>query len=141
MLFVKPFAPIMLHHISLGALDIERAVRFYDAVLAPLGYMRVWSDLRPGEHGQAIGYGPAGSDDKLAVKQVSEPIPSIPGFHVALAAPSRASVAAFHAAALCAGGTDNGPPGLRPDYGPNYYAAFVVDPEGHHLEAVCKADG
>lgn len=129
----------MLHHISLGALDIERAARFYDAVLEPLGFMRVWSDLRPGEDEQAVGYGPPGSDDLLAVKQVEQPIPNIPGFHIALAAPSRASVAAFHAAALANGGSDNGPPGLRPDYGPNYFAAFVVDPEGHRLEAVCKA--
>ncbi|NJN00971.1 MAG: VOC family protein [Aquincola sp.] len=129
----------MLHHISLGALDIERAARFYDAVLEPLGFIRVWSDLRPGEDEQAVGYGPPGSDDLLAVKQVEQPIPNIPGFHIALAAPSRASVAAFHAAALANGGSDNGPPGLRPDYGPNYFAAFVVDPEGHRLEAVCKA--
>ena len=129
----------MLHHLSLGAKDIEAAARFYDAVLAPLGYVRVWSDLRPGEQEQAVGYGPEGSGDKLAIKQVSAPVPAIPGFHVAFAAPERAAVVAFHAAALAAGGKDNGPPGLRPDYGPNYSAAFVIDPEGHRLEAVCKA--
>ncbi len=129
----------MLHHISLGAVNIERAARFYDAALEPLGYVRVWTDLRPGQEGQAVGYGLAGSGDKLAIKQVSRPIPPIPGFHVAVAAPSRASVIAFHAAALAAGGTDNGQPGLRPDYGLNYFAAFVVDPEGYRLEAVCKA--
>ena len=129
----------MLHHLSLGAVNIERAARFYDAALEPLGYVRVWTDLRPGQQGQAVGYGPVGSGDKLAIKQVSLPVPEIPGFHVALAAPSRAAVAAFHAAALAAGGTDNGQPGLRPDYGPNYFAAFIVDPEGHRLEAVCKA--
>ena len=129
----------MLHHISLGAEDIERAVRFYDAALAPLGYVRVWTDLRPGEVGQAIGYGTPGSGDELAIKQVMQPIPSIPGFHVAFSAPSRAAVTAFHAAALAAGGRDGGPPGLRPAYGPNYFAAFVVDPYGHRLEAVCKA--
>jgi N-acetylglutamate synthase len=128
----------MLHHISLGALNIERAARFYDAALEPLGYARVWSDLRPGEQGQAVGYGPAGSGDKLAIKQVAQTVPQIPGFHLAFAAPTRAAVAAFHAAALAAGGTCNGPPGLRPDYGSNYFAAFVVDPEGHRLEAVCK---
>ena len=129
----------MLHHISLGAENIERAVRFYDATLAPLGYVRVWADLRPGEPGQAIGYGLPGSADELAIKQVMQPIPSIPGFHVAFSAPSRAAVTAFHAAALAAGGRDGGPPGLRPAYGPNYFAAFVVDPYGHRLEAVCKA--
>ena len=128
----------MIHHLSLGAVDIERAARFYDAVLAPLGYKRVWSDLRPGETGQAVGYGPPCSGDQLAVKQVTGPVPPIPGLHVAIAAPSRASVAAFHAAALAMGGTDNGPPGLRPHYGPHYFAAFVADPEGHRLEAVYK---
>ncbi len=128
----------MLHHLSLGAVDIERALRFYDAVLAPLGYVRVWSDLRPGEQGQAVGYGTRGGGDRLAIKQVAEPVPQIPGFHVAFSASTPAAVRAFHAAALQAGGTDNGAPGLRPHYGPTYYAAFVVDPEGHRLEAVCK---
>jgi catechol 2,3-dioxygenase-like lactoylglutathione lyase family enzyme len=131
----------MLHHISLGAVDIQRAARFYDAALEPLGYVRVWTDLRPGEDEQAVGYGVQGADDLLAIKQVSQLIPHMPGFHLALAAPSRASVVAFYAAALAAGGTDNGPPGLRPDYGPDYFAAFVVDPEGHRLEAVCKSAG
>ena len=129
----------MLHHISLGAEDIERAARFYDAALAPLGYVRAWTDLRPGEQDQAVGYGLPGSGDKLAVKQVHQPVPYIPGFHVALSAPSRVAVCDFHAAALATGGTDNGAPGLRLDYGPNYFAAFVVDPKGHRLEAVCKA--
>ena len=128
----------MLHHISLGARNIEKSARFYDAVLAPLGYVRVWSDLRPGEAGQAVGYGPAGSGDRLAIKQVREAVPDIPGFHLALAAPTRAAVAAFHQAALAAGGKDNGSPGLRPAYGEDYYAAFVIDPDGHHLEAVCR---
>ena len=85
----------MLHHISIGAKGIERAARFYDAVLAPLGYVRAWTDLRPGEEEQAVGYGPPGSGDKLAVKQVPQPIPRIPGFHIAFAAPSRAAVSAF----------------------------------------------
>lgn len=128
----------MLHHLSLGAVDIERAARFYDAALAPLGVVRVWSDLRPGGTGQAVGYGPPGGGDRLAIKQVASPVPAIPGFHLALEAASPAAVAAFHAAALAAGGTDNGLPGLRPDYGPGYFAAFVVDPEGHRLEAVCR---
>lgn len=128
----------MLHHLSLGARDIERAVRFYDAVLEPLGFVRVWSDLRPGETGQAVGYGPPGSGDQLCIKQVEQAVPDIPGFHLALAAHSRQAVLSFHAAALAAGGRDNGPPGLRPHYGPHYFASFVIDPEGHRLEAVCK---
>jgi catechol 2,3-dioxygenase-like lactoylglutathione lyase family enzyme len=129
----------MLHHLSLGVGTIERSASFYDAVLLPLGYVRVWSDLRPSEPGQAVGYGPPGSGDKLALKQVQNPTAEIPGFHVAFSAPSRAAVRAFHAAALGAGARDNGPPGLRPDYGPHYYAAFVIDPDGHRLEAVCNA--
>jgi N-acetylglutamate synthase len=131
----------MLHHISIGARDIERAARFYDAILAPLGYVRVWTDLRPGEEGQAVGYGLPVSGDKFAVKQVSQPVPHIPGFHVAFSAPSTVAVSAFHAIALATGGTDNGPPALRPDYGTNYFAAFVVDPEGHRIEAVCQTAG
>lgn len=128
----------MLHHVSLGVRNIEQAACFYDAALAPLGYIRVWSDLRPGESGQAVGYGPEGSDDKLALKQVPDLGAIMPGFHLAFSAPNRSAVSAFHAAALSAGGRDNGAPGLRPDYGHNYFAAFVVDPDGHRLEAVCK---
>jgi len=129
----------MLHHISLGVQSIEKAALFYDTALAPLGYYRVWSDLRPGEDGQAVGYGSEGSDDRLAIKQVTAAVPNIPGFHLAFAATTRAKVTAFHKAALCAGGRDNGAPGLRPEYGPNYFAAFVIDPDGYRLEAVCKA--
>jgi catechol 2,3-dioxygenase-like lactoylglutathione lyase family enzyme len=128
----------MLHHISLGVADIvDRAVAFYDAVLKPLGYVRVWDDLRPGEHAQAAGYGPPGGGDKLALKsRLGDAHPPGPGFHIAFAAPDRSAVDAFHRAALAHDGTDNGGPGLRPDYGPHYYAAFVIDPDGHRIEAV-----
>lgn len=130
----------MLHHISLGVTDIERAAAFYDAVLEPLGYVRVWSDIRPGESDQAVGYGSPGEGDKLALKQYASDIVDRaapgPGYHFAFAAPDQAAVVAFHAAALLHGGGDNGAPGLRPDYGPHYFAAFVVDPDGNRLEAV-----
>ncbi|MBZ9675039.1 VOC family protein [Mesorhizobium sp. ES1-1] len=129
----------MLHHISLGVSDIERAAAFYDAVLAPLGYIRVWDDLRPGEPDQAVGYGPGGGGDKLALKLRPNGRPPGPGFHLAFTATNRRSVEQFHAAALAHGGQENGAPGLRPDYGPSYYAAFVVDPDGHHIEAVFNA--
>lgn len=127
----------MLHHISLGVADIERAASFYDAALAPLGYVRVWEDLRPGEADQAVGYGAPGGGDKLAIKHQPEGrhVPG-PGFHLAFAAPDRQAVDRFHAAALSHGGSDNGKPGLRPHYGAHYYAAFAVDPDGHHVEAV-----
>lgn len=127
----------MLHHISLGVADIERAAAFYDACLAPLGYVRVWEDPSPGDDDQAVGYGSPGGGDKLAIKLRAEgQRPPGPGFHLAFAASDRQAVAAFHAAALAHGGTDNGGPGLRAHYGPNYFAAFVVDPDGHHIEAV-----
>lgn len=132
----------MLHHISLGATDLARAVAFYDAALAPLGYVRVWADMRPGEDDQAVGYGLPGGGDKLALKQVSAEVLSAgslapgAGYHFAFAAPSRAAVDAFYAAALSHGGIDNGAPGLRPHYGDHYYAAFVIDPDGNRIEAV-----
>ena len=104
----------MLHHISLGVADIVRSARFYDAALLPLGYVRVWEDIRPGEPDQAVGYGPPGGGDKLALKQHGDAASAPgPGFHIAFAAPDRHAVDAFHKAALSAGGTDNGPPGLR----------------------------
>lgn len=130
----------MLHHLSFGVSDIERATAFYDAVLAPLGYARVWSDLRPGEAGQAVGYGVPGGGDRLALKlRPDGQRPPGPGFHLAFAAPDRAAVVRFHEVALRHGGRDNGAPGLRPHYGPHYYAAFVVDPDGYAIEAVFNA--
>src|SRR5437762_3968495 len=112
--------------------DIRQfAAAFYDAVLFALGYVRVWSDAT------AIGYGRAGSGDKLAIKlSAREVVAPGPGFHVAFSAPSREAVARFHATALKHGGQDNGAPGLRPEYGENYYAAFVIDPDGYRVEAV-----
>jgi catechol 2,3-dioxygenase-like lactoylglutathione lyase family enzyme len=121
----------MLHHLSLGVANLERAAAFYDPVLAALGYVRVWSDAT------AIGYGPVGGGDNLAIKLVGAEV-AVPGprFHVAFAAPSRKAVEAFHTEALKHGGRDNGAPGLRPAYGENYYAAFVIDLDGHPIEAV-----
>ena len=121
----------MLHHISFGVANLERSAAFYDAVLAPLGYFRVW------EAKGAIGYGVRDGEDKLALKlQREAKLAPGPGFHLAFAAPDREAVAAFHRAALSHGGEDNGAPGLRPQYGPAYYAAFVVDPDGYRIEAV-----
>ncbi|MEF0942754.1 VOC family protein [Rhizobium sp. BR 362] len=132
----------MLHHISFGVSDIEKAAAFYDSAFAPLGYVRVWEDLNPGEPEQAIGYGPPGDGDKFAIKlRGREARAPGSGFHLAFAAPNRDAVASFYKAALAHGGTDNGTPGLRPHYGPNYFAAFVIDPDGHHIEVVTKADG
>ena len=121
----------MLHHISFAVADLARSAAFYDAALAPLGYVRVWT------HETAIGYGRPGEGDKFAIKARGKEIeiPG-PGFHLAFAAPSRGAVDEFHRAALASGGRDNGPPGLRPQYAPDYYAAFVLDPDGYRIEAV-----
>ncbi|MCC5070561.1 VOC family protein [Xanthomonas campestris] len=127
----------MLHHLSLGVSAIDTSVAFYDAALGALGYVRVWSDLAPGTDDQAVGYGWAGGGDKLALKQsTAVPLAAGAGFHLAFSAASTAAVDAFYAAALLYGGRCNGTPGLRPDYGDDYYAAFVIDPDGHRIEAV-----
>ncbi|MGO4138509.1 VOC family protein [Rhizobium brockwellii] len=130
----------MLHHISFGVSDIDRSAAFYDAAFEPLGYVRVWEDLNPRDDDQAIGYGPAGGGDKFTIKLRGKDArcPGL-GFHLAFAASSRSAVTLFHEAALANSGQDNGGPGLRPHYGPNYFAAFVIDPDGHQVEAVCKA--
>jgi catechol 2,3-dioxygenase-like lactoylglutathione lyase family enzyme len=121
----------MLHHLSLPVVDLDRSAAFYDAVLATLGYVRVWEDPT------AIGYDYPGGGDKLALKLRVQGL-QVPGegFHVAFAAPSRDAVMNFHRAALQHGGTDNGGAGLHPEYGPQYFAAFVIDPDGYRVEAV-----
>lgn len=120
----------MLGHVSFGVKDLARAGVFYDAVLRPFGWVRIWDDP------QGLGYGRPGEGEKLNLFPHVEARPPGPGFHLAFDAPGRAAVDAFHAAALGSGGTDRGAPGLRPAYGPAYYAAFVTDPDGHRLEAV-----
>lgn len=122
----------MLHHLSLGVRDLHAAGRFYDAVLAALGYRRVFED------DTAIGYGLVDEEDVLCLKLRDDATAPGPGFHLAFAAQSPAQVDAFHAAAMATGGRDNGPAGLRPDYGDSYYASFVVDPDGHRIEAVTR---
>jgi catechol 2,3-dioxygenase-like lactoylglutathione lyase family enzyme len=123
---------VVLGHLSFGVKDLDRAAAFYDAALAPLGVVRVWANAT------GVGYGAPDGQDRLALFPVSAPVAPGPGFHLAFDAPTLAAVDAFHAAALAAGGEDRGPPGLRPHYGPTYYAAFVTDPDGHKLEAVCQ---
>jgi catechol 2,3-dioxygenase-like lactoylglutathione lyase family enzyme len=124
-----PVAKPMLDHVSIGVSDIAAAKRFYDAVLSPLGYGCRYEDAA------MLGYG--AEEASLWLNFTDRPVPADErsGLHVSFAAPTQASVDAFHVAALASGGTDNGKPGLRPDYGFGYYAAFVVDPDGYRIEA------
>ena len=132
-----PIRAAMLHHLSFGVTHLERSAAFYDAVLGALGYVRVWEDLGTGRPDPAVGYGWVAGEDKFAIKLRSGArIESPPGFHLAFCAADRIAVRRFHEAALKSGGRDHGAPGLRPNYGPNYFAAFVLDPDGYHLEAV-----
>ena len=120
----------MLSHLSLGVEDLAKATAFYEAVLAPLGFVCVWKNPR------GSGFGEAGGEDRLALfGRPGEARAPGAGFHLCFTAPSRDAVDAYHAAALNAGGSDAGAPGLRPQYAPDYYAAFVVDLDGHKLEA------
>lgn len=102
----------------------------------------MWSDLEPGTPDQAVGYWSPGGEDWPALKQqqATQRAPSR-GFHLAFAASTAAAIDAFHFAALEHGGRSNGVPGLRPDYGDAYYAAFAIDPDGHHIEAVVDSTG
>ena len=120
----------MIDHIGLSVSDYEKSKAFYLAVLAPLGYELV---MEVTEAGPYAGFGIGGKP----VFWIGKGKASTGGADVALAAPDRATVRAFHQAALAAGATDNGPPGLRPRYHPTYYGAFVLDPDGHNVEAVC----
>lgn len=126
----------MIDHVSFGVSDLTRSRAFYDAVLAPFGATRLMDFNTAGE--SASGYG-NGNEPVFWIGvrgSGAKPQPS-GGLHVAFHAASRAQVDAFYKAAIAAGGRDNGPPGLRPHYHPNYYAAFIFDPDGYHIEAVC----
>ncbi len=121
----------MIAHVSIGVRDIARARRFYDAALEPLGYTCLSSA------DGSLGYGAAAP--AYWISETAHPVPADDrsGLHICFAAPTPEAVDAFHRAAVKAGGTDNGAPGLRAEYGPNYYAAFAVDPDGYRVEAWC----
>ena len=121
----------MIAHVSIGVSNIDRSKRFYDAALEPLGYkcLRVARSL--------VGYGYGHDSIALWVVQAERPVRADEksGLHFCFTARNPAAVDAFYAAAIAAGGQDNGVPGLRPIYGPDYYAAFIIDPDGYRIEA------
>lgn len=125
----------MLDHVSIAVTDLDRAARFYDAVMAALGVPCVWREAK------AIGYGTRNSaaDDahSYLTLRIGTAAPADPACHWCFRAPSRDAVRAFHAAGLATGGQDDGAPGLRPHYHAEYYAAFLRDPDGNRVEAVC----
>ncbi len=122
----------MINHVSIGVRDLAKAGRFYDAALAPLGYKRLYDSA------EALGYG--ADSPQLWVMRVERPVrpDEASGLHLCFDAANRAGVDRFHAAAVKSGGRDNGKPDLRKDYGDNYYAAFISDPDGYRIEAYCS---
>jgi catechol 2,3-dioxygenase-like lactoylglutathione lyase family enzyme len=126
----------MIDHAGVSVSDFSASKDFYRAALEPLGYqvlMEVSAELTG--HGDAAGFGIAPKPDFW----IGGGNPNVPPVHVAFRAADRAQVDAFYKAAIAAGGRDNGAPGLRPHYHPHYYGAFVLDPDGHNIEAVCHA--
>jgi catechol 2,3-dioxygenase-like lactoylglutathione lyase family enzyme len=124
----------MIDHLSLVVSDYEKSKAFYSQALAPTGHSKVveLAAAHPGQSGSAGFCHADGSD--VWISQGTTPTTPI---HIAFRVPTRAAVDAFHAAAVAAGGTDNGAPGLRAKYHPRYYGAYVLDPDGHNIEAVC----
>jgi catechol 2,3-dioxygenase-like lactoylglutathione lyase family enzyme len=120
----------MIDHVTFWVTDMARSKAFYDRALAPVGLKRITRD----DH-EFAGYGVTGKGYFWIGPAKGAPT----GTHVAFAAPDRATVDRFYEVAMAAGGRDNGKPGLRPPYQANYYGAFVLDPDGHNIEAVCYA--
>jgi catechol 2,3-dioxygenase-like lactoylglutathione lyase family enzyme len=123
----------MLDHVSIGVRDVAASQKFYDAAFKPLGYERMSS----GEGSAGYGHG---KSIYFWLGETEHPVKADmrSGLHFSFHAESRKAVDAFYAAAIKAGGKDNGKPGLRADYSDNYYAAFVIDPDGYRLEAHCE---
>lgn len=121
----------MLHHVSVGVADVERSARFYDLVMAALGYKRVMEFLP-----HAVAYGETMPELWIGQPHDQGQPSAGNGIHIAFSARNERAVHAFHEAALAAGGSDEGGPGPRPEYSPGYYGAFVRDPDGNKLEAM-----
>jgi catechol 2,3-dioxygenase-like lactoylglutathione lyase family enzyme len=119
----------LIDHVTFGVSDFDRSIRFYDHAFGPLGVRRLFDD--DSGPAKATGYG-----DTRPWFWIAQHDPTSGKLHIAIRAASREAVDRFHRNGLEAGGTDNGPPGLRPHYHPGYYGAFVLDPDGHNIEAV-----
>nr|4Z04_A Chain A, Glyoxalase/Bleomycin resistance /Dioxygenase superfamily protein [Brucella abortus 2308] len=119
----------MLDHIGFNIADMKKSRAFYDAALSPLGIGHAM------EFGDWVGYGRNGKPEFWIGAQKGAKLEGV--LHVAFSAGTRSEVGRFYEAAIAAGGRDNGKPGLRPHYHPDYYAAFVLDPDGHNIEVVC----
>lgn len=119
----------MIDHTGFNVTDLKKSREFYEAALGPLGYKMIFEV--PG--GVGMGFGVPPKPDFW----IGRGTPHTPRQHIAFRANTRAEVDAFYRAALAAGGKDNGPPGPRPHYHPNYYGAFVLDLDGYNVEAVC----
>lgn len=118
----------VLDHVTLGVSDFDETRKFYDRVLPALGFRCIWDKPTMAAYG-------IGREDDFGL--IADKGQARHGTHVAFRAPDRDSVRQFHTEALKAGGRDNGAPGLRPEYHATYYAAFIIDPEGNRIEAVC----
>ncbi|UDF34185.1 UNVERIFIED_ORG: VOC family protein [Shinella sp. XGS7] len=128
----------MIDHTGLVISDFERSKRFYSEALAPIGYAKLAEfPASITGHTDVAGFGEPPKPDFW----ISRGTPNQPPIHIAFRVGSRALVEAFYQAAMAAGGRDNGAPGLRPHYHPHYYGAFVLDPDGHNIEAVCHEPG
>jgi catechol 2,3-dioxygenase-like lactoylglutathione lyase family enzyme len=125
----------MLDHVGFSVTDYARSKTFYEKALAPLGYSLIWEVPQTGNEHQAAGFGMNGKPDFWIGSEGG----LNHSLHIAIVARDRATVDAFYRAAIAAGGKDNGAPGLRPQYHPDYYGAFVFDPDGHNIEAVCHS--
>lgn len=128
----------MIDHMGFKVADFDRSLAFYTQVLAPLGYGPVM-EVTPEMTGDGSRHAGFGKDNKPDFWIGTGGEGTRSGLHVAFVAPDRAAVDAFHAAALTAGAADNGAPGIRAHYHPNYYGAFVIDHDGNNIEAVCHA--
>jgi catechol 2,3-dioxygenase-like lactoylglutathione lyase family enzyme len=128
-----PRRRVVIDHVTVGVSDLERSREFYSRALVPLGFSQIGD---PQNEGREIEFGL----EEAPNFAISTAYPTGAPVHVAFAADRREQVDAFHAEALAAGGRENGPPGVRPEYSDYYYGAFVLDPDGHNVEAVCHGE-